>query len=51
MKLTFNLTVETAKKAYNWFFHAFGTENNPKCTPDDIVLKDDLEEWLLEQGE
>ncbi len=49
--MSYNLTVEDAKQAYNWFYHAFGSDNNPKCTPDDIKLKDELESWLISQGE
>jgi len=40
-------SVDTAKRVYNWFFHAFGSEDNPKCTQDDIKLKDDLFVYLF----
>ncbi len=49
--MSYNLTIETAKNVYNWFFHAFGSENNPKCTQEDIKIKDELESWLISQGE
>jgi hypothetical protein len=50
--MSYNLTIETAKQAYNWFHHAFPDfKNDPKCTPDDIRLKDELEIWLIKQGE
>ena len=50
--MSYNLTVESAKQAYNWFHHAFPDfENDPKCTQDDIKLKDELETWLIRQGQ
>ena len=49
--MSYDLTVQDAKQVYNWFYHAFGEENNPKCTPDDIKLKEKLETWLAKQGE
>ncbi len=49
--MSYNLTIETANNVYNWFFHAFGSENNPKCTQEDIKIKDELESWLISQGE
>jgi len=51
MGMSYNLTIETAKQVYNWFFHAFGTDKNPKCTKGDINLKNELEDWLVSQGE
>jgi len=51
VEMSYNLTIETAKNVYNWFFHAFGSENNPKCTQEDIKIKDELESWLISQGE
>ncbi len=49
--MSYDLTVQDAKQVYNWFYHAFGEENNPRCTPEDIKLKDELETWLVKQGE
>ena len=48
----YELSIESAKQAYNWFHDAFPDYmNNPKCTEDDIRLRDDLERWLIDQGE
>ena len=50
--MSYNLTIETAKKVYNWFHNAFPDfKNDPKCTTEDIKLKDELETWLVKQGE
>jgi len=49
--MSYNLTVQDAKQVYNWFYHAFVEENNPRCAPEDIILKDKLETWLIKQGE
>ncbi len=49
--LSYNLTVEDAKQVYNWFYHAFEEENDPRVTKADIRLKDELEAWLINQGE
>lgn len=47
-----NLSIESAKMLYNWFHHAFSDyKNNPKCTKEDIELRDQLEDWLIENGE
>lgn len=48
---SYQLDVDRAKQAYNWFYHAFDSETNPRCTQDDINLKNDLEKWLIDQGE
>jgi len=46
------LTVGSAKTVYNWFHNAFPDyKSNPKCTSEDIKLKDELESWLVKQGE
>jgi len=49
--MSYNLTVKTAKQAYNWFYQAFETTDDPRCTAEDIKLKEELEEWLISQGE
>lgn len=49
--MNYSLTVEDAKQVYNWFYHAFEKEDNPRCTKEDIKLKERLENWLIEQGE
>ncbi len=52
VEMNYNLTIETAKQAYNWFHNAFPDfKNDPKCTIEDIKLKDELESWLISQGE
>lgn len=52
MLLIMNLTIEGAKIAYNWFHHAFPDyKNNEYCGEDDIHLRDELEKWLINQGE
>jgi len=52
MLLDMNLTVETAKMAYNWFHHAFPNyKYNRYCSEEDIRLRDELEQWLIKQGE
>jgi len=52
VEMSYNLTIETAKQAYNWFHNAFPDfKNDPKCTTEDIRLKDELESWLISQGE
>lgn len=48
---SYQLNIDQAKQAYNWFYHAFETESNPKCKQEDIDLKNKLEEWLISQGE
>jgi len=51
-ELEMNLTIDTAKMAYNWFHHAFPDyKNNKFCTTEDIELRNGLEAWLIEQGE
>ena len=52
MLLIMNLTIDSAKMAYNWFHQAFPDyKNNPYCSNEDIQLRDTLEAWLIEQGE
>lgn len=52
MLLNMNMTIDSAKTAYNWFHYAFPDyKNNPYCTKEDIQLRDELERWLIEQGE
>lgn len=52
MLLIMNLTIENAKIAYNWFHHAFPDyKNNEYCGENDIQLRDELEKWLVNQGE
>lgn len=52
MLLNMNLTIESAKIAYNWFHHAFPDyKNNEYCKKGDILLRDELERWLINQGE
>jgi len=47
----YEMSIEETKQVYNWFHHAFGKEDNPRCTPDDVMLKEKLENWLIKQGE
>ncbi len=47
----YEMSIEETKQVYNWFYHAFEKEDNPRCTPEDIKLKERLEEWLTSQGE
>ena len=43
-----SLNIESAKRVYNWFHHAFPDyKNNDICTEEDIDLRDKLEEWLI----
>jgi len=52
MLLIMNLTIDSAKIAYNWFHQAFPDyKNNPYCSSEDIQLRNSLEIWLIEQGE
>lgn len=47
-----NLSTESAKRAYNWFHHAYPDyKNNPNCTIEDITLRNELESWLIAKGE
>lgn len=49
---TIGLDITTAKLAYNWFHHAFPNyKKNSFCTKEDILLRNKLEEWLIEQGQ
>jgi len=42
------LNIETAKRAYNWFHHAFPNyKNNEICTEEDIDLRNELEAWII----
>lgn len=47
----YEMSIIEAKQVYNWFYHAFEKEDNPRCTAEDIKLKERLEEWLTSQGE
>jgi len=42
IRMSYDLTVQDAKQVYNWFYHAFEEENNPRCTPEDIKLKGNM---------
>ena len=47
-----DLDIERAKRAYNWFHFAFPDyKNNDICTEEDIKLRNDLEKWLIVEGE
>ena len=43
------MTIEETKQVYNWFYHAFEKDDNPRCTEADIKLKERLEDWLIKQ--
>lgn len=46
------LNTSEAMCAYNQFHHAFPDyRNNKICSPDDIMLRNKLERFLLENGE
>lgn len=47
-----NLDITSARRAYDWFHHAFPDfKNNEWCSPDDIMLRNKLERFLIAQGE
>jgi len=47
-----DLDVDSAKRVYNWFHFAFPDfKENDICTKEDIELRNDLEKWLINQGE
>lgn len=49
---TLVLNIESAKRTYDWFHHAFPDyKNNNTCSQEDINLRNKLEEWLLANGE
>ncbi len=46
------LEVADAMRAYNFFHHAFPNyRNNKICSPEDIMLRNRLERFLLENGQ
>jgi len=46
------LDIENAKRAYNWFHHAFPSyKDNKLCSPEDIMLRNKLERFLIAGGE
>lgn len=51
MQEMYEMSIEETKQVYNWFYHAFEKENNPRCTEEDIKLKERLEDWLIKQGQ
>jgi len=45
------LNTKDAMRAYNFFHHAFPDyKNNRICSPEDIMLRNTLERFLLESG-
>jgi hypothetical protein len=47
-----NLDIPSAKRAYNWFHHSFPDyRNNEMCAPEDIMLRNKLEKFLLASGQ
>ena len=51
MKVVANLDIKEAMSAYNWFHHAFPDyKNNSICAPTDIMLRNDLERFLVASG-
>ena len=45
-------SIADIKRAYTWFHHAFPDyKNNPMCTIDDIKLRNEMEAWLIANGE
>lgn len=47
-----SLNIESIKRAYNWFHHAFPDyKNNTICIQEDIDLRNKLEEWLIVNNE
>ena len=45
-------TVNSMKRAYNWFHTAFPSyESDDRCLNEDILLRNDFEEWLIEAGQ
>ncbi len=52
MEVAVTLNIGSAKRAYNWFHHAFPDyKNNTICSPDDIMLRNELERFLVANGE
>jgi len=47
----YEMSIEETKQVYNWFHHAFEKDDDPRCTVEDIKLKERLENWLISQGE
>lgn len=46
-----NLNTDTAMRMYNWFHHAFPDyRNNDICAPEDIMLRNKLERYLIANG-
>lgn len=47
------LDTESAKRAYNWFHTAFypSYKDHDLCSPEDIMLRNKLERFLVEQEE
>ena len=46
-----DLDINKAMMAYNWFHHAFPDyKNNSICSPEDIMLRNELERYLIAQG-
>ena len=46
------LDIELAKTAYNWFHHAYPDyRNNRWCPPEEIMMRNKLERWLISNGE
>jgi len=46
------LNIESAKRVYNWFHHAFPDyKNSDICTQEDIKLRNELEWWILANDE
>ncbi len=45
----YEMNIEETKQVYNWFYHAFEKDDNPRCTQEDIILKEKLENWLIKQ--
>ena len=47
-----DLNNKTAMIAYNWFHHAYPDyKNNEICSPEDIMLRNELERFLIANGE
>ena len=48
---TITLNIDSAMRAYNWFHHAFQDyQNNDICAPEDIMLRNELERYLIDNG-
>ena len=46
-----DLDTASAMRAYNWFHHSFPDyKNNEWCSPEDIMLRNKLERFLVAHG-